>query len=316
MAAIPAEPPPGIRPGSLWLALLLVGACWGSTQLVSKVVVEHGQPPLGVALAASVIGALITTGLVLARGRPLPLGRRHLVFYAICGLTGTALPNSLSYTAMRELPVGVMAIVLSIVPIMTFVGALVLRMDRADPRRLFGLLCGATAVLLLVAPAASLPEPGDAIWIVLPVLTGVAYTAEGLYIARHQPPGLGALRTLCGLTWAAVLMLIPVVATTGTWVRLDMPGLPELALMSCLNVAAYAGYVWLVGRGGPVFASQVGYVVTLSGVFLGMTVLGERHSVWVWLSLALMLAGLSLVSPRRRSAGFAAPAPAWQARDQ
>lgn len=241
----------------------------------------------------------MSTGLVLATGARLPLERRHLAFYAICGLTGTALPNSLSYTGMRELPVGIMAIVISIVPITTFLGALVLRMDRPEPRRLLGLACGAAAVLLLVVPEASLPEPEDSVWVILPVLTGLSYTVESLYIGRSRPGDVGALQTLCGLTWAAALMLAPVVAATGTWVRPDAPGLPELVLMGVLNVGAYTGYVWLVGRGGPVFASQVGYVVTLSGVFLGMAVLGERHSAWAWLSLALMLAGLSLVRPRR-----------------
>ena len=163
----------------------------------------------------------------------------------------------------------------------------------------WGWACGGVAVLLLVVPKASLPEPEDAVWVFLPVLTGLCYTVESLYIGRSPPGDVGALQTLCGLTWAAALMLAPVVAATGTWVRPETPGMAELALMACLNVGAYTGYVWLVGHAGPVFASQVGYVVTLSGVFLGMGVLGERHSAWVWLSLALMLAGLSLVRPRR-----------------
>ena len=296
-----APAPTVARNGALWLALVLVGIGWGSTQLLSKIVMTAGHHPLGVTLVTAGIGAALSTGLVLARGGRLPLARRHLVFYAVCGLTGTALPNSLSYAGMRELPVGIMAIVISIVPITTFLGALVLRMDRPEPRRVLGLLCGAAAVLLLVVPDASLPEPEDAPWIVLPVLTGLSYTVESLYIGRSQPRDVGALQTLCGLTWAALLMLAPVVAASGTWVRVGSPGTAELALllMACLNVGAYTGYVWLVGRGGAVFASQTGYVVTLAGVFLGMAVLGERHSGWVWLSLALMLAGLTLVRPRR-----------------
>jgi drug/metabolite transporter (DMT)-like permease len=37
----------------------------------------------------------------------------------------------------------------------------------------------------------------------------------------------------------------------------------------------YAGYVWLVGRAGAVFAAQVAYLVTLFGVFWAMLILGE-----------------------------------------
>ncbi|MCZ6859704.1 MAG: EamA/RhaT family transporter, partial [Alphaproteobacteria bacterium] len=48
------------------------------------------------------------------------------------------------------------------------------------------------------------------------------------------------------------------------------------------------------------FASQAAYAVTLAGVLWGMALFGERHSPWIWLSLALMLAGLALVTPRKR----------------
>lgn len=293
--------PTAARPALLWLSLCLIGAAWGSTQLLSKIVMGAGHPPLGVALAATALGALLATAVLLGTGRRLPLGRRHLVFYAVCGLTGTALPGALGFTGMRELPVGIMAIVVSVVPITTFLGALLLGMERAEPRRMLGLACGAAAVLLLVVPDASLPDPDDAPWIVLPVLTGLSYTVEGLYIGRGQPRDCDPLQTMCGLLWAAFCMLLPLVAATGSWLRLEDPGTPELALalLTVLNLSAYGGFVWLIGRGGPVFASQVGYVVTLSGVFLGMAVLGERHSAWVWLSLALMLTGLALVRPRR-----------------
>ena len=54
----------------------------------------------------------------------------------------------------------------------------------------------------------------------------------------------------------------------------------------------------IFSRAGPVFAAQVAYIVTLAGVVLGMAVLGEQNSGWVWLSLLLMMLGLALVQPR------------------
>ena len=67
-----------------------------------------------------------------------------------------------------------------------------------------------------------------------------------------------------------------------------------------LHIFAYFGFVWLIARAGPVFASQVGYVVTGVGVGLGMAFYGERHSLWIWLALALMMIGLTLVRPKER----------------
>ncbi|HEY5700634.1 MAG TPA: EamA/RhaT family transporter, partial [Gammaproteobacteria bacterium] len=61
----------------------------------------------------------------------------------------------------------------------------------------------------------------------------------------------------------------------------------------------YTGYIWLVGASGPIFSSQISYVVTLSGVFLSAVILSESYSPWVWLALILMIAGLALVQPRQ-----------------
>ncbi len=61
---------------------------------------------------------------------------------------------------------------------------------------------------------------------------------------------------------------------------------------------AYTGNVWLVGRAGPVFSSQIAYVVTLSGVGLSILILGEAYSATVWLALGLMIGALALVTPQ------------------
>lgn len=284
-----------------WAVLIVIGISWGSTMLFSKIIVTAGHHPVGLAFTGTVLGAVLLTIILVATGRRLPVSRRHLVFYAICGLVGTALPNTLSYRAMNELSVGVMSIAISVVPIMTFVGALLMGIDRPEARRLFGLVCGTGAVLLLVVPDTSLPRPGDTIWLMLPLLTGLSYTVENLYLAKAQPRDCDALQTMCGLTWAALVLLAIPTFATGSAVGLIPFGTIEAAIvvMTVLHVASYGGFVWLVARAGPVFAAQVAYVVTMSGVFWGMALLGERHSLWVWAALVLMLIGLSLVQPRR-----------------
>jgi drug/metabolite transporter (DMT)-like permease len=76
---------------------------------------------------------------------------------------------------------------------------------------------------------------------------------------------------------------------------------PELALIAVgvFHAIAYTGYIWLVGAAGPVFSSQISYVVTLAGVITSALVLGETYSAWVWAALALMICGLALVQPKQ-----------------
>ncbi|MEM7188067.1 MAG: DMT family transporter, partial [Pseudomonadota bacterium] len=215
-----------------WIVLILVGVGWGTAQALSKVIVEGGHHPIGIAALSAALGAAVLTIYHVANRRPLPLGRRYVVFYLIAGALGTALPNALTYEALRHLQVGIVSVVMALVPILTLLIALLLRMERPEPVRMTGLGMGAIAVLLLVVPEASLPSPDLAIWVALPVLTAVSYAAESIYIARAQPGGLAPLQVMCGLFWAALVMLLPVAVLSDTWMWSDRIGTPELALVA------------------------------------------------------------------------------------
>lgn len=294
--ARPAVPPRWL----LWGVFALLGVAWSATHLLSKLAVRQGAAPLGITLWEAIIGALMLTPLMLATGRRLPLGPRHLVLYLGCGILGTVLPHWLSFQAMRHLPVGLFSILMSLVPMMTYSLALGLGLERFAPRRALGLALGALAVILIVQPGADAAGPVHAVWVGLGVLVALSYAAESAFIARVSPPATDALVLMTGLTWAALILLVPLVWATGTWVPLLPMGEVETAIvaMAAIHIACYLGFVWLIGRGGPVYAVQVAYPVTICGVLWGMAVMGDRHDGHIWAALALMFAGIALVKPR------------------
>ena len=73
--------------------------------------------------------------------------------------------------------------------------------------------------------------------------------------------------------------------------------------MAIVSVTAYSLYIYLIVYSGPVFASQTAYIVTISGVLWGIAIFGEQHSSWIWVSLAIMILALALVSPRKKRVG-------------
>lgn len=299
----------------LWLAVLGIGLCWGSTGPLSKVAVSTGHSAIGIAFWNALLAAGLASLMLALRGRRLPLSGRHLRFYMICGLLGTALPSSLSYTAYAHLPVGVTVMLLSAIPMVTLLVAWPLGLENPSLRRVLGLVLGAAGVALIVLPGSSLPDPDQAIWILAPLAVAFSYSGENIVIAKSDMRDLGPLATLCGLSWGALALLTPVMLATGGWFGIAAFGPPEQAVLglTALNMMAYAGYIWLIGQAGPVFAAQVGYVVTGTGVLLGMLLFGERHSIWVWAALGILVLGLTLVQPRRpRGASVTAPAPAPQ----
>ena len=94
------------------------------------------------------------------------------------------------------------------------------------------------------------------------------------------------------------------IVMSGQWISpLEPLGLPAAALVvsSLLHAAVYSTYVWLVGRTGAVFASQVSYLVTLFAVGWSWLLLDEALNFWFLLSLGAMFVGLALVSPKSKS---------------
>ncbi|MEL6236889.1 MAG: DMT family transporter [Pseudomonadota bacterium] len=293
----------GARPAGLaWLGLALIGLAWGLTQPLSRMAMSTGHHPMGVAFLNALICLLALSLLLLLRRRRLPISRRHLIFYLICGFLGTALPNALSFRAFVELPVGVLSIIIACVPMATLLLAWGAGVERPEARRLVGLGLGLAAIAAIALPETSLPDPTKAVFILLPAVVVLSYAAETVFIAARRPAGLDALTILTGLFLGAVMLLLPLTALLGAWVRPWPAGAAELSILgiSLLHIFAYGGFVWLIGKAGPVFASQVGYIVTITGVLGGILVFGERHSAWIWAALVLMFAGLTLVRPRKR----------------
>ena len=173
---------------ALALALLFVGgAIWGLSFPAAKLVTEAGAHPFGLSLIAGFFGGVILLSYCLARRRLPPLRRDYLVFYVVAGLLGTALPTAVLYSAAPHLPAGVLAIVIVLVPLMTYVFALGLGLERAEALRALGIVLGLLAILMIVVPEASLPHPAMVGWVLLALVVPASYASENLFIALRRP---------------------------------------------------------------------------------------------------------------------------------
>lgn len=282
--------------------LILLGAGWAFTQPMSKIAVSEGYKHFGLIFWQSVIGAVVMAVVSMIRRRGLPVGQNHLRLYLIIAVIGTLLPNSASYQAAVHLPAGVLSILLSMVPIFAFPIALALGNDRFEWRRFGGLLVGFIGVLLIVLPGASLAGSPSGFWVLIGLIAGLFYAFEGNYVAKWGTAGLDPIQVLWGASLVGVIISLPLAILSGQWINPLPPySAPDYALIasSVIHVLVYSGYVWLVGRAGPVFAVQVSYLVTIFGVFWARVLLGESYAPQIWIALCVMLAGMYLVQPKR-----------------
>lgn len=287
------------------ILLIGMGALWGITQPLSKIAVNAGHRDIGIIFWQFAIGAAMLGVFSIIRRKPLPLHPKALAFYLFIALIGTILPNWGTFTAAVHLPSGILSIVIATVPMFAFPIALALKMDRFSTLRLLGLLMGLTAIILIALPGTSLPDPSTAIWLPVAVIAPFLYAVEANIVAKWGTWGLDAVQVLFGASVVGMILSAPLALATGEWISPLGPwdvGLWAIVGISLAHTTAYTFYVWLVGRTGAVFASQVGYLVTGFGILWAKLILGESYSPWVWGALALMLLGVFLVQPRRAAA--------------
>ena len=313
----PALPEPAIAPLSpargtlalLWpfFLLLVMGLLWGATVPLAKLATQGGAHPLGLTFWQGAGGAAITFVFCLIRRRLPSLQRAHVVFYLFCGLIGSVIPGAMLFYAAPHLPAGIIAITLAAVPLMTYGASFALRLDRLTPARLLGILLGLLGVLLIVGPESSLPDRAMVGWVFLSLTASAFYTLENIFVTLRRPPGSDSLALVCGMLAMSAIYMLPVVWLTDSFVPLGTRwGVTEFSVLGMMvfSALAYALFLYVIETSGPVFASQTAYIITIAGVFWGILIFDERHSWWIWAALAVMIAGLALVTPKEKKAGL------------
>jgi drug/metabolite transporter (DMT)-like permease len=281
--------------------LALLGTFWGFSFSMAKVAAGGGGAPIGIALSATCIGALILLAVSRLKGIRLPLRRNYLAYYLATGTCGIALPSTAFYSAAFHLPAGVLSMAVATSPMLTYALAMMLGMERPEGRRLIGLALGLAGVALLVLPGRALAGGVDPLWLGVALVAPACYAVNGILGARFRPPDGVNIGLACGMLMAAALILALIAVPGGLTVSMLPPwNISHLAILilGSISGGAFILFFYILTRAGPVFFSQVGYIVTGTGVVWGMVLFGERHGLVVWLALAVIIAGVALVQPR------------------
>ncbi len=282
--------------------LLLLGSLWGASFSIAKLAIEGGVPVLGYATWQALGSALVLLCVLRLSGGRLPRSWTVWRFCLVTGLVGICIPNLAFYIVIRHLPAGLMAIVVTTAPIITYALALAWAMERLSPLRSLGIALGFVGALVIVLPDRSLPAGLELIWLLLAFLTPFCYALSNLYTGRYRPPGQSTLALACGMLICAgsaqsvvMLTLIPPYLPLPPWSLAEGALFAQIAISS----VAYVIYFHIVQAAGAVYFSQVGYIVTVTGIVWGMIFFGEQHSPWVYAGTALILGGFALVNAGR-----------------
>jgi drug/metabolite transporter (DMT)-like permease len=287
-----------------WFVLIVMGAMWGLSFSLARIATTSGAHPLGVAFWECSIAGMLLIGLIVYRRIALPITASLLRLHLTTGLVGMVIPGAAFFYAAAHVPAGVLSITIGMVPILTYIASTFLGLEKFAMGRIFGVILGAFAVVLLVAPESSLPDPGQLPWAFLGFVAAVCYAALGIVLALAAPRGANSLMLTCGMFVVGSLVMMPILYMTDSFVPFGWPlGVVEWSLLGlgAVNAVAYTLYFILVDRAGPVFTSFTANMVTLFGVLWRIVIFSERNSIWVWLSFATIMIAMAMVAPRAKA---------------
>ncbi len=229
-----------------------------------------------------------------------PFRRKYLRHYLVLAAVGIVVPNSIYFNAAPHLSAGILSITVSTVPMFTYILMWVMKYEAAKGSRMVGISLGMFAILLLIVPDQGLESTDASLWTIAVLVCAVLYSIENVYIGEWVDDHIDVRELLCGANIVASVFLIPMILVNGHGVAMSWwQSESAMAVMAIalFSATAYTLFFYSIKLAGPVFASQCAYIVTVSGVLWGIVLFSESHSFWVWVSVAVMLLGLSLVSP-------------------
>ncbi|GAB3754826.1 drug/metabolite exporter YedA [Lysobacter olei] len=278
-------------PAAIAFALGSVYVLWGSTYLAIRFALESYPPFLLGAIRMALAGAIMYA-LLRARGEARPTGRQWRTLWVL-SIWMVLLSNGLVNLAETEVGSGLAAIAVASMPLFAGVFAM-LRGRHPSKIEWVGLVVGFLGVLWLNAGSAL---SSSMLGLVCLVIAPIAWAWGSIWSRDQDLPGpfmSAAGQMLTGSIWMLLAALV-------TGERFDgMPSGGATAALLYLVVAGsifgFTAYIWLLHHVRPALATSYAYVNPPIAVLFGALLAGERFTAHDLGAMAVILAGVVIIT--------------------
>ena len=281
-----------------FVCLMAGGALTGISTNLAKYAGNIGLTALAFLFWSITGAAIILLIIAILRRERMLLTARYLEYYVIAALVSVAGSNLIFFSAIPHVGASFVALILSLPPLLTYIGALVLNMERFNKQRAFGVACaltGATVLAIHKFTAANAPI----FWILLALCGPVLLAIGNLYRTLRWPDHASPMALAPGMLIAAAVLLATV--SLFPTFSLAVPLGKTLPIMIVVIQAfIFAGQFLLLfilqKTGGPVLLSLLGTVGAVVGVPIAIFLQGERPPEGLLLGASLIGLGVFFVT--------------------
>lgn len=281
---------------------MFLGSSWGLYFSLLKIAVLSGIPYIGIATLTTAGVCIGMLAIAAVRNRKPDFSRRHIAFYIGCALLGYLVPMVAELLVIGHMPASVLTLIVSLSPMATLIFARLMRTDTINLKRISGVAIGMVAIFVVLFPDAHHSAGVAWHWLILATVVPCSYSLYHNYISRFWPEGSDSFQVACGEAIFATLLLIvfSIFFWRGDYIGEWNSGYTAILIMATIALVDIYIYFEIVRLRGPIYVSQANYFMVVSGVIWGMILFSERLGPWLWLSAALLIVSLFLVSEREK----------------
>lgn len=285
-----------------WFLLVALSVLWGGSFFFVGIAVDALGPFTIVALRVG-LASIVLNLVVLATGFRMPRDERLWTAFLGMGVLNNAIPFSLIVWGQTHIGSGLASILNATTPFFTVIAAHCLTHDeKATGGRLAGAALGFAGVVMMFSAEARAGFGVDALAELAVLGAAVSYALAGVFGRRFRSLGGSPLVTATGQVTASTAVLMPLaLALEEPW-RVPQPALEVWAAVAALAVfstaIAYLLYFRLLATAGATNLLLVTFLIPISAILLGTTVLGERLEPTHFVGMGLIGLGLAAIDGR------------------
>jgi drug/metabolite transporter (DMT)-like permease len=288
--------------GREWAMLLALAALWGGSFFFNGVAVRE-LPSLTLVWLRVVVAALALLLTLRMLGQSLPRDRCIWAAFLGMGLLNNALPFVLIVWGQHRIASGLAAILNATTPLFgVLVAHALTRDERLTVLKAGGVALGFAGAAVMIGPSALGGFSDDIPAQLACLAAALSYAFAGIYGRRFRRLGVAPLAAAAGQVCASTLLLLPVMLlidqpwtlappNVATWGAVLGVGLLSTAL-------AYWLYFRILAASGATNLLLVTFLIPVSAILLGVSVLGETLQPRHLLGMALIGGGLAFIDGR------------------
>lgn len=285
------------------ILLLSLGLIWSLGFSIARYCTTHQVHPLGYAFWQSLGPAVLLTILCQFLRIRIFNNASCFIFYLFSGLIGLAIPNANMYFAAPQLPSGILAVIINISPIITYLLALSFKEEAFRFLRCMGVLLAVIGLLIMTQINGQI-HSNMIPWMLSALITPISFALCAIFVSKYRPNNTHSLGLAAGMLWGSTFWLLPTILFNqhfyffhASLTKTDMLLLLEILLSSL----GYWILFQLLKYAGAVYYSLVGGVVAIASLIWGKLFFSESLSLLQIISIVAILLGIILVSLEKNS---------------